>query len=81
MMVLDSWEARQSWVDREYRRGLSTHPRGPPVSVDFQCGGCVVAYHHCLGEAHQDVQEPVSEGGVQSQGPELGRTMVLNAQL
>ena len=31
MMVLESCLAMQSWVNREYRRGLSTHPWGVPV--------------------------------------------------
>ena len=31
MMVLESSLAMQSWVNREYRRGLSTHPWGAPV--------------------------------------------------
>ena len=39
--------------------------------VEGQCGGCVVAYRRHLGVASQEVQDPVAEGGVQSQGPEL----------
>ena len=31
MMVLESCLAMQSWVNRDYRRGLSTHPWGAPV--------------------------------------------------
>jgi hypothetical protein len=31
MMVLELCLAMQSWVNREYRRGLSTHPWGAPV--------------------------------------------------
>ena len=31
MMVLESCLAMQSWVNREYRRGLCTHPSGAPV--------------------------------------------------
>ena len=38
--------ATQSWVVREYRRGLSTRPR-----VEDQLGGSVVAYLHHLGPA------------------------------
>ena len=37
--------------------------------VKGQCGGCVVVYPQHLGAAHQKVQDPVAEGGVQSQGP------------
>ena len=36
--------------------------RGP--SVEDQCGRCVVAYPYHLGAAHQEVQDPVAEGGV-----------------
>ena len=36
--------------------------RGP--SVKDQCGRCVVAYPYHLGAAHQEVQDPVAEGGV-----------------
>ena len=41
--------------EREYRRGLSTQPRWAPV----------------LMVSMADVLDPVAEGGVQSQGPEL----------
>ena len=35
-MVLESCSATQSWVNREYRRGLSPHPpRGPRVEVSM----------------------------------------------
>ena len=59
--------ATQSWVNREYRRGLSTHWRG--LRVEGQRGGCVVAYTHHLEEACQEVQDPVAEGHVQSKDP------------
>ena len=58
MMVLESCLATQSWVNREYRRGLSTHPRGP--SVEDQHGRCVVAYPYHLVVACQEVQDPVA---------------------
>ena len=54
--------ATQSWVNREYRRRLSTHPRGP--SVEDQRGRPVVAYPYHLGAACQEVQDPVAEGDV-----------------
>ncbi|KAK6292163.1 hypothetical protein J4Q44_G00379480 [Coregonus suidteri] len=53
-MVLESCLAKQSWVNKEYRRS----PR-----VEDQRGRCVVAYPYHLGAACQDVQDPVSEGG------------------
>ena len=58
--------ATQSWVNREYRRGLRTHP-----SVEDQRGGDVVTYPHHLGAARQEVQYPVAQGGVETQGLEL----------
>ena len=42
--------------------------RGP--SGEDQCGGCVVTYPYHLA-APQGVQDPVAEGGIQSQGPQL----------
>jgi hypothetical protein len=33
--------------------------------------GDVVSYLHHLGTAHQEVQGPVAQGGVQTQGPKL----------
>ena len=37
-----------------------------------QRGRCVFAYPHRLGAARQEVQDPVAEGGVQTQSPKLG---------
>ena len=31
MIELEACMATQSWVNREYRRGLSTHPCGAPM--------------------------------------------------
>ena len=47
--------ATQSWVNREYRRGLR---------MQYQRGGNVVAYPHHLGAARQEVQYPVAQGGL-----------------
>jgi hypothetical protein len=48
--------------------GLSTHPpRGP--CVEGQRGAYAVSYHHHLGAACKEVQDPVAEGGFQSQRP------------
>jgi hypothetical protein len=62
--------ATQEWVNREYRRGLSTHPYGSPV-LRIERNGGVVSYLHHLGEARQEVQYPVAQGGVQTQGLKL----------
>ena len=43
--------------------------RGP--GVEDQRGRRVVAYPYHLGAARQEVQDPFTEGGVQSHGPEL----------
>ena len=43
--------------------------RGP--SVEDQPGGDVVSYPHHLGVARQKVQDPVAQGGVETQGLEL----------
>jgi hypothetical protein len=55
--------------------------------VEDQHSGGVVSYLHHLRAAHQEVQYPVAQGGVQTQGPklkdELGgySTIVLKAEL
>ena len=49
--------AMQSWVKREYRRR--------------QRSGDVVSYLHHLGAAQLEVQDPVAQGGVESQGLKL----------
>jgi hypothetical protein len=55
-----------------------------PCVEDQQSWG-LVSYLHHLEEALQEVQDPVAEGRVQTQGPELidelDGTMVLNAEL
>jgi hypothetical protein len=39
--------------------------------VEDQCNGGMVAYLHHLASTHQEVQDPVTQEGVQTQGPEL----------
>ena len=46
-----------------------THLWGPSVE-DRQSGG-VISYLHHLGAAHQEVQDPVAQGGAQTQRLEL----------
>jgi hypothetical protein len=70
MIELEVCMTTQSWVNREYRRGLRTHLCGGS-SVEDQRGGDVVTYPHQLGMAHQEVQYPVAQGGVETQGLEL----------
>ena len=45
-------------------------PLWSPCVEDQQNGG-VISYLHHLGAARQEVQDPVAQGGVQTQGPEL----------
>ena len=54
-------------------------------SVEDQRRGGLVSYLHHLGVPRQEVQDPVAQDGVQTQGleldDELGGSMVLNAEL
>ncbi|CAB1438860.1 unnamed protein product [Pleuronectes platessa] len=63
MMVLELWVARQSCMNREYRRGLSTQPWGG-TSVYSQGGGCGADYPYRLWSARQEVQDLITEGDV-----------------
>jgi hypothetical protein len=66
------------------QEGTSHVPLSNP-SVEDQRSGGVVSYLHHLGVARQEVQDPVAQGGVETQGPELddelGGYYVLNAEL
>ena len=62
--------ATQSWVNREYRSGLNTHPCGAPVLRISGVERLFPTLHH-LGEARQETQDPVAQGGVQTQAPKL----------
>ena len=66
MIVFESCLAMQSWVNREYKRGVLGSS-----SVEDQRGRCVATYPHHLGAVSQEVQDPVAEGGVKSQDPSL----------
>ena len=50
------------------QEGTENAPLRDPC-VEDQHGGCVVTYPYHLGAARQEVQDPVAEGGVSSQGP------------
>jgi hypothetical protein len=52
----------------EHRRGLSTHPCGAPV---LRISRDVVSYLHHLGAARQEVQDPIAQGRVETQGLKL----------
>ena len=52
----------QSWVNREYRRRLSTHTQ--------RSGDAVSCLRH-LRVARQKVQDPIAQGEVETQGLKL----------
>ena len=83
MMVLESYQAMQSWVNREYRRGLSTHPWGGS-SVEDQRGRCVATYTHHLGAASQESRILLQREGfsprIFSLVMSFESTIVLNAE-
>ena len=63
-------------------QGIQDRAQNAPLwgpSVEDQRGGDVVTYPHHLGAARQEVQYPVAQGGVKTQG--LEGTMLLNAEL
>jgi hypothetical protein len=57
-MVLESCLAMQFGGNREYRVYRMRDP-----CVEDQRGRCVITYPYHLGAAHQEVQDPVAEGG------------------
>uniref|UniRef100_A0AAZ3RRK7 Pleckstrin homology domain containing, family G (with RhoGef domain) member 5b n=1 Tax=Oncorhynchus tshawytscha TaxID=74940 RepID=A0AAZ3RRK7_ONCTS len=57
----------QSWVNRAVERAEHIPLWGP--CVEDQRSG--VAYLHHLGATCQEVQDPIAQGGVQTQGPSL----------
>ena len=70
MIELEGCMATQSWVNREYKERAENAPLWG-LSVEDQRGGDVVTYPHHLGAACQEVQYPVAQGGVETQGLEL----------
>ena len=61
--------AIQSWGNMEYRRGLRTHPCGAPV---LRIRGVEMLFPTLTtwGRPRQEVQYPVAQGGVETQGLE-----------
>ena len=69
MIELEECMATQSWVNREYRRGLRTHPCGAPV---LRISGVeMFPTLTTWWASSQKVQDPVAQGGVETQGLEL----------
>ena len=52
------------------QEGAEHAPLWGPCDEDQQSGG-VVSYLHYLRVVRQEVLDPVAQGGVQTQGPEL----------
>ena len=75
--------AMQSWVNREYRRGLSTLPCGAPVSRISEVE--MLFSTLTTWGAHQEAQNPIAQGRVETQGLKLMMslegTIVLIAKL
>jgi hypothetical protein len=75
MMVLESCLATQSWVNREYRRGLI---------VEDQCGKCFINYPYHLGAVRKtriQLQRELFSPRVLSLVMSFVGTNVLNAEL
>ena len=70
MIELQTYMAKQSWVNREYRRGLRTHPCGAPV---LRISGVEILFptFTTWWAARQKVQDPVAQGGVETQALKL----------
>ena len=62
--------AMQSWVNREYRRGLSTHRCRAPVLMISEVELLFPTFT-TWGAARQKVQDPIAQGGVETQGLKL----------
>jgi hypothetical protein len=72
MIELETCVATQSWVNREYRRRLSTHPCGAPVlRINLAKVLLTTFTPSYLGLTRQELQDPVTQGGVQTQGSDL----------
>ena len=63
MIELEVCMATQSWVNREYRRGLRTHLCGAPVLR--------ISGEEMLVPTLTNWGYPVAQGGVETQGLEL----------
>jgi hypothetical protein len=66
MIELEACVAKQSQVNREYRRGLSMHSCGAHVLRINEVEGLFPTFT-TWGSARQEVQDPVAQDGVQTQ--------------
>ena len=76
-MVLESCQAMQSWVNREYRRGLSTHRCGAPVLRISVAN----AWGRPIRKSRIQLQREVFSPRILSLVMSFEGTMVLNAEL
>ena len=84
MMVLESCLAMQLWVNKEYRRGLSTHPWGAPVlriSVADVLVPTLITWGRPVRKSRIQLQREVFSPRVLSLVMSFVGTMVLNAEL
>ena len=82
MMVLESCLAMQLWVNREYRRGLSTHPWGTPVlriSVADVLLPTLTTWGRPVRKSRIQLQREVFSLRILSLVMSFGGTIVLNA--
>jgi hypothetical protein len=70
MIELEACMATQSWVNREYRRGLSTHPCGASM-LRISEVEIMFPTFTTWGRQREEVQVPVAQGGVETQGLKL----------
>ena len=69
MIELEACMATQSWVNREYRRGLRTHPSVNPV---LRISGVEMLFPTLTTWGRPvKVQDPVAQGGVETQDLKL----------
>ena len=69
--------AMQSWVNKEYRRGLSTHPCGEPVLRIIEVE-MLFPIFTTWWRPDQKVQDPIAQGRVETQGLKLNDKLVGN---
>ena len=84
MMVLESCLAMQSWVNKEYRRGLSTHPWGAPVlkiSVADVMLPTLTTWGRPVRKSRIQLQREMFSSRILSLLMSFEGTMVLNAEL
>ena len=84
MMVLKSCLAMQSWVNRECRRGLSTHPLMAPVlriSVADVLQPTLTTWGRPVRKSRIQLQREVFSPRILSLVMSFDGTMVLNAEL